>query len=456
MNMKCTFLLLIFCPVLCFSGCIGNDDPDPSVKPVLRLNTGEKTVTNAAGSLNIVVTSNTNWEVESKNSWLKPERTSGDGDMSVRILYEANTTAKRSGVVRFTAEGVNPVELIVTQSELTFTNPIAAIPDPWIVRYGDYYYVCKAQGNGINVSRSDKLSVISATKNIWSAPYDNGGNRVWNPTNVWAPELHHVDGRWYIYYAAGRPHSETNSYAYQRSGVLRAKTDDPMGEWEDLGMLYTGDAYQPGIVPTAENTGYAIDLGVFHLNGKLYAIWSGNPPGSGDQWLYIAPMANPYTISASRTAISKPDKTWELYTGKVNEGPAFLKNKEKGKFFVIYSCNGSWTKQYRLASLQLGDTLSDPLNASNWKKSASDVFFRCDDTSTVDGVNGVGHCSFTTSPDGTEDWIVYHVKNRNDNTWSSGRSTFIQKFTWKTDGTPDFGTPVGWGEAVALPSGESR
>ena len=455
MNMKYTLTIFLF-SIICFISCEGGDDPGNKPTPSLRISAREKTVSNAAGSINIVVTSNTTWTIESKNAWLRPERTNGNGDMSVKIQYDLNSTTKRSGVVRFMAEGLNPVELIITQSELTFTNPIAGIPDPWIVKYGDYYYVCKAQGNGINVSRSDKLSVISATKKIWGAPYDIGNNKVWNPTNIWAPELHYVDGRWYIYYAAGRPHSETNSYSFQRSGVLRAKTDDPMGEWEDMGMLYTGDAYQAGIVATAENTGYAIDLGVFRLNGQLYAVWSGNPPGSGDQWLYIATMKNPYTISSSRVAISKPDKAWELYTGKLNEGPAFLKNKDKGRFFVVYSCNGSWTKQYRLGYLALNDTLANPLTASNWQKSASDVFFRCDNTETVDGVNGVGHCSFTISPDGTEDWIVYHVKNRNDNTWSSGRSTFIQKFTWKSDGSPDFGSPVGWGEAVALPSGESR
>lgn len=454
--MKSIFSFLIVFSLTCiFYSCNDGKEPEP-VKPILRISTSEKLVTNAAGSIEIYVTSNTTWNIEAKNTWLKPERTQGTNDMSVRIRYDENTTNQRSGVVRFTAEGVNPVDLVVTQTELTFTNPIAGIPDPWIVKHGDYYYTCKAQGNGINVSRSTKLSEISATKSVWKAPFDIGGIKPWNVTNVWAPELHYVDGKWYIYYAAGRPHSETNSYQYQRSGVLRSKTDDPLGEWEDMGMLFTGDDYKDGIVPTAENTSYAIDLGVFKLNGQLYAVWSGNPVGSGDQWLYIASMSNPYTISSSRVVISKPDKSWELYSGKVNEGPAFLKNKEKGKFFVVYSCNGSWTKHYRLGYVELSDTTANLLQTSNWRKSAREVFTRCDNTADVDGVNGVGHCSFTKSPDGSEDWIVYHVKNRNDNTWSSGRSTFIQKFTWNDDGTPNFGDPVGWGDPVALPAGESR
>jgi len=456
LNMKNIFPLLVFGLFLCFGfGCEDND-PDEKINFFLRINISEKLVSNSSGSFNILVSSNTKWTVEAKNTWLKSERTKGDGEMTVKISFEENTTDKRSGVVRFSAEGLNPVDLIVTQSELTFTNPIAGIPDPWIIKHDGFYYFCKADGGGINIAKSSRLSEFPPTKRIWNRPYDSGNTKLWNVDNIWAPELHYVDGKWYIYYAAGRPRAETDSYQYQRSGVLRAKTDDPMGEWEDLGMLYTGDNYQKGIVPTLDNTNYAIDLGVFRLNGQLFAVWSGNPPGSGDQWLYIAIMENPYTISSSRSVISKPDKTWELYTGKLNEGPAFLKNKEKGKFFVIYSCNGSWTKQYRLGYIELSDTLSNPLNMSNWKKSPREIFFRCDDTSSVDGVNGVGHCSFTKSPDNTEDWIVYHVKNRNDNTWSSGRSTFIQKFTWKEDGTPDFGEPVGWGEAVLLPSGETR
>ena len=94
--------------------------------------------------------------------------------------------------------------------------------------------------------------------------------------------------------------------------------------------------------------------------------------------------------------------------------------------------------------------------ASNWTKSANEVFYRNDNTVTPNsGVNGVGHCSFTKSPDETEDWIVYHVKAFKEDGWSN-RYTFIQKFTWNEDGTPYFGKPAAWGESLALPSGESR
>ena len=122
---------------------------------------------------------------------------------------------------------------------------------------------------------------------------------------------------------------------------------------------------------------------------------------------------------------------------------------------MIYSCNGSWTKEYALAYVALNDTTLDPMNGRNWKKSPQPVFTRCDNKTP--GVNGVGHCSFTKSPDDAEDWIVYHAKNSEQDGWSAGggRSTFIKKFTWNEDGTPNFGEPVGYGEESELPSGET-
>ena len=192
---------------------------------------------------------------------------------------------------------------------------------------------------------------------------------------------------------------------------------------------------------------------VFELNGQLYAVWSGAPSTTDDsnQSLYIARMSDPCTISSNRVCISQPDQPWEQVSSRINEGPAIL--KRNGKIFVVYSCNGSWTKYYRLGYIVLDET-KDPMDPANWTKSPAAVFYRCDDTADRDGVNGVGHCSFTKSPDGTEDWIVYHVKNRNDNSYTTGRSTFIQRFGWNADGTPNFGSPVGWGEPVVVPSGE--
>lgn len=455
--MKYLHYFLILFSIL-FSGCGDSSlNKEELEEFYLSLNSDEKLVTNTAGAFEIYISSNGSWKITSSDTWLQPERTEGEGNLAVRIKYDGSTSEKRTGVLTFEGEDGTLSKLTVIQTRLTFENPIAGIPDPWITKHNGYYYICKASGDGINISRSSKLSEITPTKTVWRCPIDNGDIKPWNVTHVWAPELHRIDGRWYIYYTAGRPRSELGYYQ-QRSGVLRAKTDDPLGEWEDMGMLYTGDNYQEGVKATIANTLYAIDLTVAELNNTLYAVWSGGIEGTPGQFLYIAKMSNPHTISSQRQMISRPDQSWELVSpsNKINEGPAFLKSRNTNKLFVVYSCNGSWTKDYRLGYVMMGDTLADPLVPANWIKSSNSVFYRCDDTSDSNGVNGVGHCSFTKSQDDTEDWIVYHVKNRNDNSYSSGRSTFVQKFGWNADGTPDFGEPVGWGEIIAAPSGEKN
>ncbi len=76
--------------------------------------------------------------------------------------------------------------------------------------------------------------------------------------------------------------------------------------------------------------------------------------------------------------------------------------------------------------------------------------------SDANGVYGPGHNTFFTSPDGTEDWIVYHANDLPTDGCDMGRTTRIQKFTWNTDGTPHFGIPVSTGTALPFPSGEGR
>ncbi|MDR1666527.1 MAG: family 43 glycosylhydrolase [Bacteroidales bacterium] len=458
--------ILMAAAVICICGC-GKDSPsDPSddenpttpvPTPYLSLGTTNKQVSDAAGNFEVLLSANVAWTATIHDEWLSLSQLSGNTGMVLRIAYAENTSHKtRNGRISFVAKDLPTVEIIVLQSNQTFTNPLGGVPDPWILKYQNGYYLCKAHGDAINISRSDKLSVLASTQTVWNCPVDNGSIKPWNVAHVWAPELHKAtDGRWYIYYTAGRPSSEAGGgYTNQRSGVLRAKTDDPTGEWEDMGMLYSGKNYTPGIVASRSNTFYAIDLHPFVLNGKMYAVWSGVASDDPGQCLYLSEMSNPYTMSSSGVKISTADQPWEKVSSSINEGPATL--KKGNNLYIVYSCNGSWTKDYRLGYIVLNDTTKNPMIASNWQKSPSQVFYRCDNTADKDGVNGVGHCSFTKSPDGKEDWIVYHVKNRNDPTYASGRSTFIQRFTWKADDTPDFGTPVGWGEPVIVPSGEQE
>lgn len=316
-----------------------------------------------------------------------------------------------------------------------FTNPVWDGADPWMVKQGNQYIYCYSQNNSILVSRSQQMTQKGEIHTIWKAP-DTG----WNRACVWAPEIHFIDGRWYVYYAAG---ISGPPFIHQRTGVLRSKTADVLSGYEDMGMLYTGD---DSSVP--ESNIWAIDMTVFNFRNKLYAVWSGwqkqADTDKTTQHLYIQEMENPFTLTGKRVLLSSPEESWE--TGgplNLNEGPEVLKKGEK--VFIVYSCRESWTPQYRLGMLQLKNPDADPLTSENWVKTGP-VF------SGNGQVFGVGHCSFVKSPDGTEDWIVYHSKKTKNPGWE--RDVRMQLFKWKNDGIPEFGEPVPSGTWLKLPSGE--
>ena len=326
----------------------------------------------------------------------------------------------------------------------TFTNPIAPGADPWVVRHNGMYYSVESRDGGIYVYRTDTLTSLKRNAvRVWQ-PTGSG----WNQTDIWAPELHFIDGRWYIYYAAGQPGPVGPDAAFtdQRSGVLESTGADPQGTYVDKGMLYTGDDIAGGT-----NNVWAIDLTVHRIAGQLYAVWSGWEQNAAThvtpQHLYIARMSNPWTIATNRVKISSPVETWEMGTQlNLQEGPEFLVNGTNT--FIVYSARESFLPDYRLGLLRLTSPAADPLDPASWTKSGP-VFTGAPNL----GVHGVGHASFTVSPDGTEPWIVYHSKTQSAPGWGD-RVIRMQKFTWNADGTPNFGTPVASGVPVLVPAGQ--
>ena len=331
--------------------------------------------------------------------------------------------------------------------ECTFVNPIARGADPWVVRRDTSYYYVQSTGGGITVYRSPTLTGIRQHGvRVWSPPATG-----WNHSNIWAPELHWFDGKWYIYYAGGR--AEGGPFVHQRAGVLESVTSDAQGAYVDRGMLYTGNDSASG-----SEAIWAIDLTVARINGTLYAVWSGwtdNAPAPGPlpdrkaQQTYIARMSNPYTIAGGRVMIAAPTASWERGTElDLQEGPEFLQHA--GQTFVIYSTRESWLPEYKLGQLRLTPATADPLLPASWVKSGP-VFVGA----PALGVFGVGHASFTTSPDSAESWIVYHSKSKSAPGWDD-RMIHMQKFGWTPDGSPDFGAPVPKGQPVPVPSGQCK
>jgi GH43 family beta-xylosidase len=333
------------------------------------------------------------------------------------------------------ALGFEPTFDLAFGVETTLVNPLWPGADPYMVRHEGAYYRCQAgPGGRIEVWKSSALGHRGQRSIVWSPP-----RLGWNTSEVWAPELHLIKGKWYIYYAASQGQNRTH-----RMGVLEAQSDDPQGPFIDHGQLYTGDDAARG---TASR--WAIDGTILEHNGKLFLLWSGWEDERDVQYLYIAEMAGPTKVSTNRVKLCANDTyLWERVGESarqrgLQEGPAML--VRNGRVFLVYSCSGSWQESYKLGMLW-ADASANLLDPRSWRKVERPVF------QSNASVFGVGHCSFVQSPDGSEDWIIYHSKARRNEGWE--RMVRAQRFSWNEKGFPVFGEPTEDGQALAGPAGE--
>ncbi|QGG57456.1 family 43 glycosylhydrolase [Paenibacillus sp. B01] len=299
--------------------------------------------------------------------------------------------------------------------------------DPWMYKHTDgYYYYTQTTGGNITLSRSRTLSGIDAGESavVWTPPAGTMYS-----SNLWAPELHYLDGKWYVYFAADNGSNENH-----RMYVLENASANPLtGSWTLKGKI--SDATDR----------WAIDGTVLTVGGSRYFLWSGWEGTVNDkQHLYIAQMSNPWTISSARTRIATPTYSWETNTTpQVNEGPQVI--VRGSTISLVYSASGSWTDGYCLGLITAG-TSANLLNASSWTKKSTPIF------ASANGIYGPGHHSFTKSPDGAEDWIVYHSARWQGAGWT--RQVRAQKFGWNADNTPNLGSPAAPNASIAVPSGE--
>lgn len=319
-----------------------------------------------------------------------------------------------------------------------FVNPVGEGADPWVIRdpteAGEGRYLwCFSEGNrAIAVHTSDRLTSLGEKHIVWTAPDEGPVSR-----QVWAPELHFLDGKWHIYFAASDGEN-INHLAY----VLVSEDNDPLGDYALHGPFATGD--EPG------EPLWAIDMTVLEHGGKRYALWSGHPErGSDNQFLYAAEMESPTELATSRVRIaSNDDYPWEFTENRgkgrgLNEAPQVLDHE--GRTFVLYSCGASWLPTYKVALLEL--TGRDPLDPDAWVKRKKPVFTSSKSTF------GVGHSCFVPSPDGSELWHVYHAKRDRDPGWR--RAVHLQPFGFPNHrGLPVFGKPVAPGVPLDRPAGE--
>lgn len=344
----------------------------------------------------------------------------------VLILFASSTCHKKSAGSN--GNGNN------NAADSSFTNPL--LPngaDPWVIQKDSFYYYTNTTGNKLVIYKTNKMSALHSAPatTVWVPPAT--GPRL---ADIWAPELHYLQGKWYLYFAA-----DTNAVNNtHRIFVLENSSTDPVtGTWIFKGKLAD---------PTNK---WAIDASEFEYNGRSYLIWSGWQGNvNTEQDIFIALLSNPWTISGNRVMISSPTYDWEKRGAPpaVNEGPEVIMNSNN-RIFLTYSASGCWTDDYCLGMLTLKDN-GDPLDPADWIKSPAPLFTK----KPEHGAYGPGHNGFFKSPDGSEDWIIYHANPAPGQGCSSARNPRMQKFSWNSDGSPNFGEPVQINVPIKKPSGE--
>ena len=324
--------------------------------------------------------------------------------------------------------------------ENTFHNPLLPSgPDPWVITRNGFYYYMNSMGSNLTIWKTRDITDLAHAekKMVWKAPETGMYSH-----DIWAPELHIFDGKWYIYFAADAGQNESH-----RIYVLENAASDPLeGEWVFKGKV--GDATDK----------WAIDATVFEDKGQKYLVWSGwEGDSDGEQRIYIAHLKNPWTVDSKRVLLSYPKYPWE-HVGdlldrpemphvNVNEGPEILQHGSD--IFLVYSGSACWTDYYELGVVRAksGSNLLDP---ASWRK-YDHPFFKQDREAHV---FGPGHNGFFLSPDGKQNWIIYHANPESGQGCGLHRSPRIQPFTWNADGTPNFGKPIATDVAIPKPSGQ--
>lgn len=305
--------------------------------------------------------------------------------------------------------------------------------EPWILQRADPYVYLHTDGwyyftgsipeyDGIALRRARSLEELPEAEEviIWKK-HENGPMS----EHIWAPELHYLQGKWYLYFAAG----EKGDVWKIRPYVLECQGQDPMTDvWEEKGKMQRADGDEFSF------EAFSLDATVFEDQGRYYYVWA-EKVGVGKQIsnLYIAELETPYQLKTVQVLLTTPDYDWERAGFWVNEGPAVVKHADK--LFLTYSA--SETGIAYCVGMLTAESGADLLDPRSWKKEGYPVL----QTNEEREIFGPGHNSFTKDNEGN-DIMVYHARREAEITgnplYNPNRHAHLMKVRWDTAGCPVF------------------
>lgn len=313
-----------------------------------------------------------------------------------------------------------------TDRKLKYNEPwILQRADPYVYLHSDGWYYFTAslpQYDGIALRRAKSLEELPEAEEVMIWKKHESGPM---SANIWAPEIHYLFGRWYIYYAGG----EAEDIFKIRPYVLECQSDDPMsGPWLEMGKM------RRAADDIFSFEAFSLDATVFEHRGEWYYIWAEKVSvGPQISNLYIAKMENGYTLKTVQVLLTTPDYDWERVGYWVNEGPGILKHE--GKIFLTYSASS--TGICYCVGMLTADEDSDLLDPRSWTKERYPVL-KSDNGLEI---YGPGHNSFTKDENGN-DVMVYHARKESviegDPLYNPNRHAMLMQVRWNESGTPVF------------------
>lgn len=301
---------------------------------------------------------------------------------------------------------------------------IAQRADPYIYRHTDgiYYFTASVpEYDRIILRKSNTFLGLAKSEEV--AVWEKHKEGIMS-IHIWAPEIHYINGVWYIYYAAG---DKENIWAI-RPYVLECKDADPMkGKWNELGQMKGADDF------TFKD--FSLDMTVFTHNHMWYCVWAEKVNvGKKISNLYIAKLKSPNQLESQQVLLSSPDYDWERVGFWVNEGPAFIEHGNN--VYITYSASD--TGPCYCVGMLSADKDADLLDPRVWRKQRLPVL----GTDYDKGLIGPGHNSFTKSGNGENDIMIFHARNydeiQGDPLYDPNRNTYYTYIRWDEKDKPVF------------------
>lgn len=307
----------------------------------------------------------------------------------------------------------------------TYTNPVYGdyFADPFVLRHDGTYFAYGTAPHGPDRQVFPVLAspdLVRWQRAGWALTLPPGAD------DAWAPEVAFDGQRFYLYYSAhgidGRDHQ-----------LRVAHSPHPLDPFADCGSVLVPD--DP----------FTIDAHPFQdHDGQWYLFYARNflePDaeariGTG---IVVDRLLTMTSLAGEPRVVVRPHADWQLFQAQraiyggvydwhTVEGPAL--RYHDGRYFCFYS-GGAWERENYGVSYVVAD---HPLGPYRSPAGLDGPLLR----SVAGRVIGPGHNSFTLSPDGTREYIVYHA-------WDPARTARlmrIDRLMWDDAGHPIVAGPT--------------